>query len=96
VVRHAHAQHCAIRLALSSSSPKLIVEIEDDGRGLGNDKTTGIGLHSMRERAEELGGTWSIRERPGGGTQVRAELSFSLFREYRDRRQRATPQRAMA
>jgi signal transduction histidine kinase len=76
VVRHAHARHCVIRLTVTHSSPALTVEISDDGRGLPGGMTTGIGLHSMRERAEELGGNWSIQTRPDGGTSVRARLPF--------------------
>lgn len=76
VVRHANARHCVIRLTVSDTSPALIVEINDDGRGLPDGMTTGIGLHSMRERAEELGGHWNIQTRPNGGTNVRARLPF--------------------
>jgi signal transduction histidine kinase len=76
VVRHAQARHCVIRLAVNASSTLLLVEVEDDGRGLPLDKVTGIGLHSMRERAEELGGSCEIQPREGGGTIVRARLPF--------------------
>ncbi|HVB65708.1 MAG TPA: GAF domain-containing sensor histidine kinase [Nitrolancea sp.] len=76
VVRHAGARHCTIGLTMNDSSTMLNVEVEDDGRGLEDTMASGIGLHSMRERAEELGGTWSIQERPGGGTQVHAHLPF--------------------
>jgi two-component system, NarL family, sensor kinase len=33
-----------------------------------------MGLHSMRERAEELGGTFAVRTRAGGGTCITARL----------------------
>jgi signal transduction histidine kinase len=50
------------------------VEIRDDGAGLPETYQHGIGLNSMRERATELGGTWSIQSTPGQGTQVCAWL----------------------
>lgn len=38
------------------------------------DATEGVGLSSMRERAEELGGRCTVRPLPGGGTVVEATL----------------------
>jgi two-component system NarL family sensor kinase len=34
----------------------------------------GVGLRSMRERAEELGGTLVLEASVGGGTQMRVQL----------------------
>jgi signal transduction histidine kinase len=50
------------------------LEITDDGRGLPPERHAGIGLTSMRERAEELGGECGIETIIGGGTRVRASL----------------------
>jgi two-component system NarL family sensor kinase len=47
--------------------------VADDGRGIG-ERAPGVGLSSMRERADELGGTCSVAAADGGGTIVRAEL----------------------
>ena len=52
VVRHASARNCIVRLEISSD---LMLEITDDGAGLPPDRRAGVGLTSMRERAEELG-----------------------------------------
>ncbi|MEV7005772.1 ATP-binding protein [Streptosporangium sp. NPDC051022] len=49
-----------------------------DGNGSGR---TGVGLTSMRERALELGGTFAVEERPGGGTRVRVTLPAREGRE---------------
>ena len=73
-VRHAGAGSCTVRLSLENSVLRL--EIEDDGRGIGEDRGSGVGLFSMRERAEELGGRWVVGSFPAGGTRVRAELPF--------------------
>jgi signal transduction histidine kinase len=51
------------------------VTVCDDGRGFDpRAKTNGFGLHSMRERAELLGGTLRISSAPNRGTQIGASL----------------------
>ena len=72
VVRHAHARTCTIRVILDDGS--LCLEVSDDGRGLPERPGAGLGLQSMRERAEELGGTCLVEPVPGGGTSVRVRL----------------------
>jgi signal transduction histidine kinase len=58
VVRHAGARSCSVLLALEEEARTVRVEITDDGRGLNSErKGASLGLSSMRERAEELGGT---------------------------------------
>jgi signal transduction histidine kinase len=73
VVRHAKASTCLIRLAAASAGG-LCLEIVDNGRGLPPVRSVGVGLLSMRERAEELGGDCVVGPAPGGGTRVRATL----------------------
>jgi signal transduction histidine kinase len=72
VIRHAQAQHCKIRFSIdqTDSQRMLRVEIQDDGIGLPNAHHTGVGTRSMRERAEELGGSCTIESRAGAGTCV--------------------------
>ena len=49
--------------------------VYDDGHGFDPDtKTDGFGLHSMRERAELLGGTLQINSTPGRGTEITVDL----------------------
>jgi signal transduction histidine kinase len=74
VVRHAGARTCVVRVALDELSGRLSVDVQDDGCGLRPARGTGVGLSSMRERAEELGGSFAIASAPGGGTRVRAVL----------------------
>lgn len=75
VVRHAHARNCAISISLNGARPsQLKLEILDDGVGLPAEHHAGVGLLSMRERAEELGGTFAIENTPNGGTHVVARL----------------------
>jgi len=77
VVRHAQAYRCDIRLALDEIAGLLTLSIQDDGHGLPPSRGIGVGLTSMRERAEELGGTWSIEQVLTGGTCVLARLPYA-------------------
>jgi two-component system NarL family sensor kinase len=71
VSRHAEASTCAIRVAVNG---ELAVEVRDDGHGLPASPNGGVGLASMRERAEELGGSLVVRRGESGGTVVLARL----------------------
>jgi signal transduction histidine kinase len=70
-VRHSQARRCAIWLCLDDA---LYVAVDDDGVGPPSDLRAGVGLMSMRERAEELGGACRIERRPEGGSRVIARL----------------------
>jgi signal transduction histidine kinase len=78
VVRHARASHCSIRIRLDEEAGALSVEVEDDGRGIRDDDSAGVGMISMRERTEELGGWCTVASVVGGGTLVRALLPFQI------------------
>jgi signal transduction histidine kinase len=72
VIRHANAHHCWIRFLTlqNGSNASLQIEIVDDGIGLPVDRRAGVGLRSIRERAEELGGSCVIEAGRGSGTRV--------------------------
>jgi len=73
VARHAEATTC--RIALWQQSGSAVLEIADDGRGIGYDegKGSGHGLNNMRARAAALGGVLTIDQGlQGQGTVVRA------------------------
>jgi signal transduction histidine kinase len=76
VVRHARASNCSIRIRLDEEAGALSVEVEDDGRGIRKNDRAGVGMISMRERTEELGGRCTVKPLAGGGTLVRALLPF--------------------
>ena len=51
-----------------------VVLVEDDGRGPDGRSTEpshGFGLPGLADRAERLGGTCVLEERPGGGARLR-------------------------
>jgi signal transduction histidine kinase len=77
VVKHARARTCAV--TLRRDGPQLLVEICDDGAGLPDAYRSGMGLHSIRERATELGGEASAARGPAGGTTVRARLPLQAL-----------------
>jgi signal transduction histidine kinase len=69
--RHSGAERCELRVAVNGM---LEVEVEDDGRGLVDPVRSGLGLRSMRDRADEVGGTLIVAAGTQGGTLVRASL----------------------
>jgi signal transduction histidine kinase len=73
VVKHARAGRADVTLCRDGNA--VVVEVRDDGRGIGEDVSAGVGLLSMRERAEELGGRCQV-SCPDGGTRVQAWLPF--------------------
>jgi signal transduction histidine kinase len=75
VIRHARASTC--RVQLSSQPDVLQLEVTDDGVGLPETCQAGVGLLSMRERAQELGGTCRVERRDVGGTRVLAWLPLA-------------------
>ncbi len=77
VARHADATHCWIS-AVRHVDGFLLLVIADDGRGVDTVVRPGVGTSSMRERAEEQGGSLDVRPRQGGGTEVRATLPLVM------------------
>jgi len=69
-----HARARSVRLSLALEGPLLLLELEDDGVGLPEIRTPGVGSQSMRERAEALSGTLELRHSTGRGTLVRGSL----------------------
>ena len=74
VARHAQARRAMLHL--SQVGTNVMLQIEDDG--IGFDPTAAfpghLGLQSMQERAQRLGGTVEIKSVPAWGTSVLASL----------------------
>lgn len=77
VVRHANARTIMVTMEITAGT--LAITVADDGVGFDLSRVEpGIGLQSMRNRARELGGTWSIAPGVGGyGTMVHARLPIA-------------------
>jgi PAS domain S-box-containing protein len=77
VVRHARATKA--RVTLQRSEDRMVVTVEDDGRGFEPRQSTdvggrGLGLVGMAERARFLGGRFGIESANGEGTRVIVEI----------------------
>ena len=74
VQEHAFAK--VVDVSLEGTESTLEVRVEDDGRGFDLDDPSpsgagrGVGLFSMRERAELLGGSLSLESSPGSGCRA--------------------------
>jgi signal transduction histidine kinase len=71
VARHAGSR--SVRVELSVTGDRLELEVVDSGRGRG-DAGASLGTATMRERAEELGGSLTVSDGGTGGTVVTAVL----------------------
>ncbi|GAA2695819.1 sensor histidine kinase [Actinoplanes palleronii] len=72
VRRHARANEVGVLLAYSPSAARVVVR--DDGCGFDAGAVGGFGLRGMRARAEQVGGTLTVRSDPDTGTTVELEV----------------------
>jgi signal transduction histidine kinase len=75
-LRHASATRVSVRLSVQGEDVRL--EVADDGSGFDPhelDQPGGVGLASMRERAEKLGAMLTLDSSPGEGTRVCVQVS---------------------
>lgn len=78
-VNHAKARNVAVRIV--SSSPDILLRVEDDGMGFDLERRRTLalrerrmGLSSMEERARLVGGSLTVKSQPGMGTKILAEV----------------------
>lgn len=75
VRKHSGADHAEV--LLRAEGPTILSEVRDDGIGFDMDspgRADSYGLHTMRERIEQLDGSLVVDSTPGVGTRVVAEL----------------------
>lgn len=69
-----HAQAKAVAVELNTGANESVLTISDDGIGFDvacvSATSRGLGLLSMQERAEAIGGMWRIDSMPGNGTRI--------------------------
>jgi PAS domain S-box-containing protein len=83
VHRHSGSKNASIRVAREAD--KIVVEIQDQGRGMPPEKLaqiqsqgTGVGISGMRERLRHFGGELVV-ESNGTGTKIAATLLLKAF-----------------
>ena len=70
-----HAAATEVKVQLVGSEYGLEMTIEDNGTGFDPHQTSGgIGLDSMNDRADKLGGKFTINSDPGQGTRVKLTI----------------------
>lgn len=72
VVRHAGA--ASVRIVAQREPRRLLLSIQDDGKGFDAIRSRGLGLLGMQERVTHLGGTLEVVSEPGTGTLVSVAL----------------------
>ena len=69
-----HARASSVAIEFDGDADHLRLSVADNGVGIDlagiNGKDLGLGLLSMQERAEAIGGRWQIDSAPGKGTRV--------------------------
>ena len=86
VARHAAATRVSVRVRVDPSA--FQIEVEDNGRGfdqagfLSSGSSDFHGLHTMRERAESIGGQFRLDSHPGRGTIIAIQVPLSKAHDY--------------
>lgn len=86
IVRHSQAK--SAQISLICLGPRLILQVEDDGRGfqLSQDQGEAIqrehwGLVGIQERVSLVGGQMAVFSRPGKGTRLEVSVPLSTCEE---------------
>lgn len=73
ITRHAQARH--VNISVLRNGARLFVQVDDDGKGMSvTTKRGGLGLVGLRERAQSVGGTFTLESVAGGGVHVKLDL----------------------
>ena len=75
-----HAGDSQVVLSLRVDEESVVLEIADDGQGFDVadiHDTGGLGIVSMQERAEKIGGKLNLRSATGEGTKVKVSVQRS-------------------
>jgi signal transduction histidine kinase len=88
---HSHCKRLEVRLKYAQD---LSISVKDDGAGidptiLANGKHGHFGLQGMRERAERIGGKFTLNSSPQHGTEITVvvpgDIVFSKNRHFSSR-----------
>jgi signal transduction histidine kinase/ligand-binding sensor domain-containing protein len=80
IIKHSDAAEADIKI--KSAENEIVITIKDDGRGFDTDniksKGSGLGLVSLKERTNMIGGKISINSSVGNGTEIKVILPLKL------------------
>ena len=77
---HNCSQHSGARTArlnVVQDEHRIVLDIQDDGKGFDSRTVRGMGLLGMEERITHLGGTFQVRSKPGQGATLHIELPLA-------------------
>jgi two-component system sensor histidine kinase UhpB len=81
---HKHAQATNVEVVLEKRDDLIVLIIQDDGVGFNfknkKNRSKGLGLSGMKERAEQMGGTLEIESEVGRGTTIYVRIQASAIR----------------
>src|SRR5258708_5712771 len=72
-----HARAKGVRIIVRQELERLLLTIEDDGKGFDVHRVRGLGLIGMSERVTHLSGTFEAESQEGRGTLLRIELPLA-------------------
>jgi signal transduction histidine kinase len=72
-----HSQARSVKVVVRQEVSKIVLSVEDDGRGFDTGRVRGLGLVGMAERVNHLGGAFHVDSHPGAGTTVAVELPLA-------------------
>jgi len=80
VAKHARAQR--VEITLDHANGECVLSVQDDGVGFAGEEDTsdkqkpGLGMVTMRERAQALGGRFEVWAQPGRGTRLTVRVPY--------------------
>jgi signal transduction histidine kinase len=75
IVQHANAKN--VQISVAQEAGRLLLSIQDDGKGFDPPQQRGLGLIGMEERVSSLGGRLLVESASGAGTLLRVTLPLS-------------------
>jgi signal transduction histidine kinase len=79
IAKHSRARHAVVHLRRRRGEQELVVEVSDDGVGFDPSapQPGHLGLRTMAQRMEQLGGSLVVDTGPGRGTRIAATIPLS-------------------
>jgi uncharacterized protein YhfF len=78
-----HAEATEVRAEVRLVGQKLLVAVQDDGRG-GAQESAGTGIAGLADRVTAVGGTLRVESPPGAGTRLEATITLAPWRTARE------------